>query len=108
MLHELLRTISGIQNSQLGEDTHVRPLQSQTTFHEGNQLIKASPVLIIFANLFQVIHLYDYIETTYLGQSKFLSINTSKADFLPCFCTVSLAGRINSTLELFQLNKCNS
>uniref|UniRef100_A0A7C9AY30 Uncharacterized protein n=1 Tax=Opuntia streptacantha TaxID=393608 RepID=A0A7C9AY30_OPUST len=108
MLHEFLRTISSIENSQLSENTHMCTFQSQSTLHKRYELIEASPVLIIFTDLFKVINLYDDIQTTYLSQSKLLSIHTSKANLLPCLCTVSFASSINGTLELFQLYERNS
>jgi hypothetical protein len=57
VLHKLLRTVLGIQDTKFSKDSHVSPFQTKATFHERDQLIEASSVLVIVANLFQIINL---------------------------------------------------
>jgi hypothetical protein len=55
-----------------------------------------------------LVYLNNNIETTNLCKTELLGVNTSKADLLPCFGTVSPASSIHNTLKLLQLNQGNS
>jgi hypothetical protein len=61
MLHKLLWTVFGIQSAKFCEDTHVSTLQTQPTFHKRDELIKTTPVLVVFADLLQIVNLQSLI-----------------------------------------------
>mmetsp|Transcript_10474 Transcript_10474/g.36145 ORF Transcript_10474/g.36145 Transcript_10474/m.36145 type:complete len:1393 (-) Transcript_10474:82-4260(-) len=105
VLHQLVELVLGVQNSQLGEDSHVRALQSEASLHEGDELLVLAPALVELADVLQVIGVHDDAQAAELSEPVLLLLHAGKADLLPGLGRVGLARGLHGGLVLLELHE---
>ena len=72
--------VFGVEDGQLGEHTHVSPLQAEGGLQQLDQLLKVAAVLVVVDELLQLVGVHHDVETAHLGQPELLAIDAGEAN----------------------------
>jgi len=70
VLPHLLRFVLAVENGQLSEHPHVRPLQAKSGFQQEDKLFKVASVLVVVDELLQLIGVHYDVEPADLGETE--------------------------------------
>ena len=80
MLPHLVWLVLGVEDGQLSEHAHVCPLLAQSCLHEGDDLLKETPVLVVVDQLIQLIGVDNDVQAADLRQTELPAIHTREAN----------------------------
>lgn len=80
-------------------------LKAKTLFKKCNELIKVTVLLILLDETLKFLSIHNQVQTTNLGKSELLLVNTSSIDLLPDLDVVCLTGTFNSSLVILEMNQ---
>lgn len=98
-----LRLVFTVENSQLGEHSHVSSLESQSGFQKIDEFFEVTAILIIIDQVLQLVGVHDYVQTAHLGQSEFTAVHAGETNFLPSASRISFARAVHGALKFFQV-----
>src|SRR5215469_4532159 len=105
MLHDLLWTVLGKSNAQLGKHAHMCTLQAKTSVEQRNEFVKVSIPFILADNIRKLFSVNDEVQTTDLSQTELFLGNTGLVHLLPDLGAVRLSCAFNCSLVVLQVNK---
>ena len=105
VLHHTIRVVLGQSDTQLGEHTHVSPLQPETGLEDRDKLIKVTVALILADEGLQLLGVHNQVQTANLGQTELLLVNAGLVDLLPDLDAVGLAGTLHSSLVVLEVHQ---
>ena len=105
VLHELLGLELGVEDAELGEDAHVRPLQANASLHQGQELLVLATHLVVLRDFLQLVRVDDDVQRAQLCQPELALVHAREANLLPGARVVRLASRVNSLGEFVKLDQ---
>jgi hypothetical protein len=83
MLHNLPRHMLSVKNTQLGKDTDVGIIKTETLFEEGNNVCEVTQIRIVGNNFIDVVRVFDDFKTTSGRKPEFVCSQTGEANMFP-------------------------
>ena len=102
VVHSLLLVVLGVQHGQLGEDSGVGVLQTQTLLHDLDQLLVETSLLVGSHQRLQMVGRGDDVQSAGLSQLVLLGSQTGLVDLLPGADVVGLLRHIHGLAVLAQ------
>lgn len=102
VLHHLILSVLGVQDSQLGEDSGVGVLQSHSLLHDLHELLVQTSLLVRGHQRLQMIGRGDDVQSAGLRQLVLSGGQTRLVDLLPRADVVGLLGDVHSLAVLLQ------
>mmetsp|Transcript_35624 Transcript_35624/g.70203 ORF Transcript_35624/g.70203 Transcript_35624/m.70203 type:complete len:250 (-) Transcript_35624:1915-2664(-) len=100
-----IRLMLRVQDPQLCVHSHVGPLTSEAGVQEGNQLLDVSVPLVLLDEFFEMVRVHDHVHACHLSVSELLCSDARRVQLLPDLRVVGLLRRVQSRLELSQVNE---
>ena len=80
-------------------------LETKTSLEELHELVKVALTLVKVDEALELVSVDDNVETTDLGEAELLGLDAQKVDLLPDLGRVGLAGGVDGSLVLLQLDE---
>ena len=83
MFHGLLRFVFRIENCEFGEHGHMSTFKTKASFHQCNEFVEESIVLVLLNQFLQFLGVDNQIKTTNLSETEFSLVDTCLVDMFP-------------------------